>query len=85
MKKQLWVHGQVHCLKYNILTFTGKTESLSDKLRSILAQYEYQHCINQLEEQGINFRTYLYVPEIHPITKELFFEREDEAHVLKVT
>ena len=76
MKKQLWVHGQVHCLKYNILTFTGKTESLSDKLRSILAQYEYQHCINQLEEQGINFRTYLYVPRDSPDYKGVIFLRE---------
>lgn len=30
------------------------------------------------------FRTYMYVPEIHPFTKKEFHEREDEGHVFKV-
>ncbi len=30
------------------------------------------------------FRTYMYVPESHPITSMEYHEREDDAHVLKV-
>ena len=61
-----------------------KTEGLKEKLRSIVAQFEFQHILKQWEERGVNFRTYMYVPEVHPDTGEYFCEREDEAHVLKV-
>lgn len=53
-------------------------------VRSILAQFEYRYQINLWESKGVPFRTYMYVPEIHPLTKEEFHEREDFAHVLKV-
>ena len=69
-------------------TVSGKSESLKDKLRSILAQSAtvchslaqsaFKDCLNQWCEKGVDFTTYLYVP------KQVFFEREDEAHVLKV-
>ena len=62
----------------------GMTESLEDKLRSIIAQLEFHFIIDEWEKKGVPFRMHLYVPEIHPITKEVFCEREDEAHVLKV-
>ena len=62
----------------------GKTEGVKDKLRSILAQFEYQHRLQQWEQKGVQFKTYLYVAEVHPETNEIFCEREDEAHVLKV-
>ena len=45
-------------------------------------EYHYQVC--KWDDEGVPFRTYLYVPEIHPITKEPFLEREDEGHVFKV-
>ena len=63
---------------------TGKNKTLKEKLRSILAQFEYQHRIQQWQDKGVDFKTFLYVPEVHPVTKEVFCEREDEAHVLKV-
>ena len=63
---------------------TGKAEGLKDKLRSILAQFEFKQTLKKWEERGVNFRLYLYVPELHPETGEAFCEREDEAHVLKV-
>lgn len=63
---------------------TGKTESLEDQLRSIVAQLEFRFVINEWEKKGVPFRTHLYVPEMHPISNEVFCEREDEAHVLKV-
>ena len=52
--------------------------------RSILAQLEYQHLIREWKKKGVDFSTYLYIPEVYPVTGEEFCEREDEAHVLKV-
>ena len=67
------------------ILYTGKSEGQKDKLRSIVAQLEFQYCIQQYHSAGVLFRTHLYVPEIHPETKEAYYEREDEAHVLKVS
>ena len=55
-----------------------------DQLRSILAQLQFKYEIEQYEAKGILFSTYLYVPEEHPETKSIFYEREDEAHLIKV-
>lgn len=60
------------------------SECLTHKLRSILAQLEYAYEVCKWEAKGVPFRRYLYVPEVHPVTKMPFAEREDEAHVLKV-
>ena len=67
-----------------ILFTIGKSEGLKEKLRSILAQLEFQYTIQQWVNKGVNFQQHLYVPEIHPETGDVFCEREDEAHVLKV-
>ena len=72
----MYIHEHVPC----IYTATGKSESLKDKLRSIIAQFEYQYRIKIWEERGVEFKTYLYVPEVHPETNDIFYEREDEAH-----
>lgn len=53
-------------------------------LRSILAQLEFTVLVRQYEARGIPFSMYLHVPETHPSTGSVFYEREDEAHVLKV-
>ena len=53
-------------------------------LRSILAQLEFTHTVRAYDERGVKFRTYLHIPEVHPDTGDVFFEREDEAHILKV-
>lgn len=63
---------------------SGKDEGKLEKLRSILAQLEYQYQVNYWESKGVPFKSHLYVPEIHPVTGMEFCEREDEAHVLKV-
>ena len=62
----------------------GEVETLDDQLRSILAQWEncYQVCL--WDEKGVPFRTFMYVPEIHPVLGTEFHEREDEGHVYKV-
>ena len=53
-------------------------------LRSILAQLKLTHIVRQYDDSGVPFRTYLYVPEVHPDSDTIFLEREDEGHVLKV-
>ena len=64
---------------------SGKSETDVKVLRSILAQLEFSWLVRDYDDRlGVPFRHRLYVPEIHPITKEPFCEREDEAHVLKV-
>jgi hypothetical protein len=68
--------GYMHC--------AGKTEDRVDMLRSILAQMEFCYRVCKWDSEGVPFRTHLYVPEVHAITKEYFLEREDEGHVFKV-
>ena len=63
---------------------TGKTETPVEMLRSIMAQLHFQHEVLEYEKKGVPFHSYMYVPEIHPLTGEPFHEREDEAHVFKV-
>lgn len=62
----------------------GKTETQTDKLKSILSQLHYKYLVEQYEAKGISFCSHLYVPEVHPITEMEFHEREDEGHVFKV-
>lgn len=54
-------------------------------LRSVLAQLDFSYQIrNYNDNLQVPFRHFLYVPEVHPITKVPICEREDEGHVLKV-
>ena len=66
------------------LSYIGEDETRIQQLRSILAQLEFQFQVCQWEDSGIPFRQHIYVPEIHPITGQVFHEREDEGHVFKV-
>ena len=71
---------------FALFTYAGEeNETIHDKLRSILAQFEYQHLVKSWNAKGVPFLMHMYVPEIHPITDEEFHEREDEGHVFKVT
>ena len=56
----------------------------ADKLRSIIAQLDYSYQVCDYDKKGVPFCTYMYVPEVHPITGNEYHEREDDAHVLKV-
>lgn len=67
-----------------IFMLAGMSEDMTHKLRSILAQYEYVYQVCKWHDEGVLFRSHIYVPELHPITKFTYCEREDEAHVLKV-
>ena len=77
--------GEVLVHIHYALYLLGKTEDLTDKLRSILAQMEYTYRVRYWDSLGVPFRSHFYVPEKHPITDDVFHEREDDGHVLKVS
>ena len=69
---------------YDPYPFRPKTfESLLDKLRSLVATYRFRHAVNEYKTKGVDFSTYLYVPEFNQDTGECFHEREDHCHILK--
>ena len=59
-------------------------EEKIEKVRSILSQLEYRYQVLKWNSVGVPFCTYMYIPEVHPITKSEFHEREDFGHVYKV-
>jgi hypothetical protein len=54
-----------------------------DKLRSLLATYRYRNNINAYKTDGIDFSTYIFVPEFDQNSGEYFHEKEDHCHMLK--
>ena len=58
-------------------------EGLVDKLRSVVATYQFRHDVQYWKDKGVYFSTYLYVPEIDPFTGEAHHERSDHNHLLK--
>ena len=52
-----------------------------DKLRSILAQLEFQYHVLKYKKRRVPFRTHLYVPEVHPLSGQEYHEQEDDARV----
>jgi len=79
----MWYFSHIVAV-YSLLLSIGQSESFEEQLRSILAQYHYTHAIKAFEAKGVMFRVHMYVPEKHPETHEVFYEREDEAHLIKV-
>lgn len=77
-------HVRPPCSVYSLLFSIGQSESFEEQLRSVLAQYHYAHIVKTFEAKGVMFTMYMYVPEKHPETNEVFYEREDEAHLIKV-
>lgn len=43
-------------------------ESFLDKLRSVVATYQFRHEVQYWKGNGADFTRYLYVPEVDPIT-----------------
>ena len=59
------------------MALTGKQETTSDCLKSLMAMYLFRYQIALYSAAGVNFRKYMYVPEgIH-------HDREDHNHLLK--
>lgn len=83
-----WISGSIYTSSvemFKIVNILGEEENDITMLRSILAQLEYAYQVKYWDNNGVPFRTYMYVPEVHPITKCEFHEREDFAHLLKVS
>ncbi len=79
-EKYAYFHGEIaKCYK-----FKGKEEDTADKLRSILAQFEFTAKIKKFVADGVPFDNHLHIPEVHPLTGILFCQREDEGHLFKV-
>ena len=60
-------------------------ESLLDKLRSVVATYQFRCDVQYWKDQGIDFSLYMYVPEVNPVTGDIHHERADHNHLLKRT
>lgn len=58
-------------------------ESFLDKLRSVIGTYRFRHAVKTYKEKGVDFSTYVYVPEFDEEIGEYFHEREDHCHILK--
>lgn len=58
-------------------------ESYLDVLRSIFGTLFYVDSVNRFAEEGVDFISHLYVPEIDPITNEHHHDRADHCHLLK--
>ena len=67
----------------HILFRRDTPESLLDKLRSIVATFQFRADVRHWKEQGVDFSTYVYVPEVDPVTGETHHERSDHNHLLK--
>ena len=69
----------------NLTGLKREEEVFGDKLRSVVAQLELHYEMCEWERKRIPFRTHnMYVPEVIPETGSTLYEREDEAHLLKV-
>ena len=79
-----YVRGKLVPNEYQAHPFRPNTpESFLDKLRSLVGTYRFWARINEYKLQGIDFSTYLYIPEVDPVTNNIFHEREDHCHILK--
>lgn len=58
-------------------------ESLLDKLRAIVATFKFRAAIDYWKERGVDFTTYLYVPEIDPVTGQERHDRGDHNHLFR--
>lgn len=79
-----FIRGVLVPKEYTPYTFRRDTpKSLLNKLRSIVATYQFRYDVQYWKGEGVDFSLYLYVPEVGPITKETHHERADHNHLLK--
>ena len=80
----IYLRGKLVPAGYDAYPFRSNTpESFLDKLRSLVATYRYRGQVAEFKEQGIDFSTYMYIPEVDPLTGDIYHEREDHCHILK--
>ena len=61
----------------------GVEECLEDMLKTVVATYRFRATVSKYVSEGVDFSTYIYIPEIDEETGEAFHEREDHCHILK--
>ena len=62
---------------------SGVPESMDDMLKSIVATYQFRNKVSKFISEGVDFSTYVYIPEIDSETSKAFHEQEDHCHILK--
>ena len=62
---------------------TNTPESYLDQLRSLVATYTYRSTIAYWNSRGVDFDTFMYIPEVDNITGEIHHDRADHCHLLK--
>ena len=72
---------QLEQVYYRTHITIGQPETVTDMMRSILAQLEYKYQNLECERKGVPFPQHVYVPEIHPVSKQVYWEMEDKPHV----
>ena len=60
-----------------------RSESLLDKLHSIVATFKFRATIDYWKERSVDFSTYLYIPEIDPVTGQERHDRGDHNHLFR--
>jgi len=79
-----FIRGKLVPVGYAPYPFREDTlESVLDKLRSVVAMYQFRCDVQHWKDQGIDFSLYAYVPEVDPITGDIHHERADHNHLLK--
>lgn len=77
-RKTLVPHG------FDFYPFRANTPgSYLDTLRSIAATLFYRASVEEWKEKGIDFSTYVYIPEVDPTTNTVHHDRADHGHLLK--
>ena len=54
-----------------------------DKLQSIAATCKFRATVDYWKERGVDFSTYLYIPEVDPVTGEERHDRGDHNHLFR--
>ena len=69
---------------YTPYTFRTETSETSlDKLRSLVPTCYFCHMVSYRKTNDVGFSSYMYVPEVDPITKNVHHESGDHNHILK--
>ena len=62
---------------------TSDSDTITELLKSIVASYRLRKQLEVHKKNGVDFTLNLHIPEVDPITNDIFLHREDQNHVLK--
>lgn len=61
----------------------SECDTITELLKSIVASYRLRNQLEVYKENGVDFTMSLHIPEVDPITKDIFLHRDDHNHVVK--